>query len=292
MYSVFAFIFENSFLLRGILLFIIGIVIGSFLNVVIYRLPIMLERRWRREAMETLEMTVEEDNDVRGTFNLMLPGSHCVQCKQKIPFWANLPIIGYFLVNGRCHKCDCAISPLYPLVELITGVLFALAGFFVSTPVLLLAYLVFIAVIICLIVIDYTNFILPDELTISFTWLGLLFNIDGDLSGSLVNSVLGAVIGYISLWLIFWAFKLVTKRDGMGYGDFKLFAAILAWVGYQWFVPLLLVAPLLGILYYVGGRLTGKLAANEQIPFGTFLGIAAIIILFLSKYAAVIPLLI
>lgn len=292
MYSVFAFVFENSFLLRGVLLFIIGVVIGSFLNVVIYRLPIMLERRWRREAMETLEMTVEEDNDVRGVFNLMLPGSHCVQCKQKIPFWANLPVIGYFLVNGRCHKCGCKISPLYPLVELITGVLFALAGFFVNTPVLLLAYLVFIAVIICLIVIDYTNFILPDELTISFTWLGLLFNINGDLSGSLTNSVLGAIIGYISLWLIFWAFKLVTKRDGMGYGDFKLFAGILAWVGYQWFVPLLLVAPLLGILYYVGGRLTGKLAANEQIPFGAFLGIAAMIILFLSKYVAVIPLLI
>ena len=285
MAGLLAFIFQNSFLLRGLVLLLFGLIIGSFLNVVVYRLPIMLKRKWHHECIDILQVGVECPHE---TVNLVHPASHCPICKTKIPFWANIPVLGYFIVNGKCHHCSTKISMRYPFVELITGILFVVAGYISNDTVLLPAYLAFISFIICLILIDFDTMILPDELSLSLLWLGLLVNINGALSLSLANAVVGAVVGYLSLWLVYWLFKLITKRDGMGYGDFKFFAAILAWSGYQAFVVVFLISSTLAIMYYIIMRLGGKLYANGNesghIPFGPFLGIAALMVVLGGKY--------
>lgn len=267
MYDLFAFIFQNSFLLRGMVLFFLGLIIGSFLNVVIYRLPLMLQ----------LEET---------KLNLFYPSSHCTNCKHSIPVWANIPLLSYFILNGKCGFCKTNISIRYPLVELVTSLLFILAGYFTSDVVILPAFLVFISFSICLIFIDFDTFLLPDELTLTLLWLGLLFNLHGAISITLINAVVGAVIGYILLWSIYWVFKLLTNRDGMGYGDFKFLAAILAWVGYQGLVPVLLISSMLGIVYYVIAKLSGKLIEGKSghIPFGPFLGLAGIVLVLGGQY--------
>ena len=296
MYSLLAFIFHTSFLFRGVLLFVFGAVIGSFLNVVIYRLPLILKRQWHKEAQQILG--IEQPlvtapgklayQDMQ-RFNLCYPPSHCQSCGHHVPFWVNIPLVGYFLANGRCLHCRNKIALMYLLVECSSAVLFVAVGFITNLPWLLFAYLVFISIVICLIVIDYQEMLLPDELTLSLLWLGLLFNLNGMVCGRLQDAVIGAVLGYVFLWLIYWLVRLVTRKDGMGYGDFKFFAAILAWFGYQWFVLLLMVAPLLGIIYYGVGRMRNKLAMHSEIPFGTFLGISAICMVFASRYYAVIP---
>jgi leader peptidase (prepilin peptidase)/N-methyltransferase len=282
MAELFAFIFQNSFLLRGLVLMIFGLIIGSFLNVVIYRLPIIIKRRWHRESASILEISRE---CLHEKVNLVHPASYCPACKNKIPFWANIPLLGYFIVNGKCHNCKTQISIRYPFVELMTGILFIIAGYITNDMILLVAYLIFI---MCLILIDFDTMMLPDELTLSLLWLGLIFNINGILSGSLANAVIGAVVGYVSLWLVYYLFKLVTKREGMGYGDFKFLAAILAWTGYQAFVTMLLISSMLAIIYYVIIKLSGSLHKNGNvygyIPFGPFLGIASLILVLGDKY--------
>lgn len=285
MAELFAFIFQNSFLLRGLVLMLFGLIVGSFLNVVVYRLPIMLRRKWHHECIDLLGVAIECPHE---KLNLVHPASHCPNCQIKIPFWANIPLLGYFIVNGRCHHCNMKISMRYPFVELITGILFVTAGYITNDTVLLPAYLIFISFIICLVLIDFDTMILPDELTLSLLWLGLIANLNGLLSLSLTNAVIGAIVGYLSLWLVYWLFKLVTKRDGMGYGDFKFFAAILAWTGYQAFVIVLLISSMLSIMYYIVVRLSGRLHANGNIsghiPFGPFLGIAALVVVLGNKY--------
>lgn len=289
MYGLFAFVFQNSFLLRGIILFGFGIIIGSLLNMVIYRLPIILNRQWQKDCDRILEIDHNNLAPSDEEITLIHPSSHCQICKAKIPFWANIPIVGYFLLNGKCFNCKTNISMRYPLVELVTGLLFVIAGYYSNDAIILPAHLIFISFSICLILIDYDTMLLPDELTLSLLWLGLLFNLHGLVSGSLIASVIGAVIGYIFLWLVFWLFKLITKRDGMGYGDFKFLSAILAWLGFMYIVPVLLIASVCGIIYFVCGRIaakvmantaaTGRAITNHQIPFGPFLGIAGIFLL-------------
>lgn len=285
MAGLLAFIFQNSFLLRGLVLMLFGLIIGSFLNVVIYRLPIMLKRKWHNECVDLLGVKIEYPHE---KVNLVHPASHCQICKTKIPFWANIPVLGYFIVNGRCHHCNVKISVRYPFVELITGILFVAAGYISNDTVLLPACLAFISFVICLILIDFDTMILPDELTLGLLWLGLIVNINGVLSFTLANAVIGVVVGYLSLWLVYWIFKLITKRAGMGYGDFKFFAAILAWTGYQAFTVVLLISSMLAIIYYIVVRLSGKLYINGNesghIPFGPFLGIAGLIVILGGKY--------
>ncbi len=286
MYDLFAFIFQNSFLLRGCVLFVFGAIIGSFLNVVIYRLPIMLKHKWRDECLELLgeDCSINDEHIDSLSFNLIYPGSHCPVCKEKVPFWSNIPIFGYLLLRGKCYKCRGKISLRYPAIELLTGILFIIAGHFYNETVTLSACLVFISFIIVIMLIDYDTRILPDELTLLLLWLGLLFNLYGQIAGSLGNAVIGAVVGYVFLWLVFWIFKLITKRDGMGYGDFKLLAAILAFCGYGAISPVILIASVMGILYFMIGKLAGKFTYDHQIPFGTFLGIGGIIVLLGKKY--------
>ena len=284
MYNLFAFIFHNSFLFRGIMLFLLGLITGSFLNVIIYRLPIILNHRTHNECVNFLgvdkQLYLEK-------FSLFFPFSHCTACKVRVPFWSNIPLIGYFLLNGRCYNCKTKISIRYPLVELMTAVLFVLSGYISNDIVVLPGLLLFTSITLCLIMIDYNSLLLPDELTIFLLWLGLLFNLHGIFAGSLINAVIGAVMGYMLLWLIYWGFKLITGRDGMGYGDFKFLAAILAWVGYQGLVPILLISSLTGIVYFVIAKLSGKLKIIEHtghIPFGPFLGLAGLIAILGSKY--------
>lgn len=285
MTELFAFIFQNSFLLRGIVLLFFGLIIGSFLNVVVYRLPVMLKRKWHNESSDHLNLDIACPHDA---INLIHPSSHCPLCKVKIPFWANIPVLGYFIVNGKCYHCKTKISMRYPFVELATGILFVVAGYISNDVILLPALLVFISFVICLILIDFDTMLLPDELTLGLLWMGLIVNINGILSVSLANAVIGAVLGYVSLWLVYWLFKLLTKRDGIGYGDFKFLAAILAWTGYNAFVIVLLISSMLGIMYYVIVKISGKLHSNGNtsghIPFGPFLGIAGLVVVLGSKY--------
>jgi leader peptidase (prepilin peptidase)/N-methyltransferase len=293
MYDLFAFVFQNSFLLRGFVLFGLGIILGSFLNVVIYRLPSMLKRKWQQQCSELLGVRCNAETE-EASLNLIYPSSHCPICKAKVPWWSNLPILGYFLLNGRCFKCKSMISIRYPLIELSTGLLFVAAGYLSNDTLILPGYLIFICFILCLIMIDFDTYLLPDELTLPLLWAGILFNLQGSIAGSLINSLLGAVIGYLTLWLVFWLFKLITKREGMGYGDFKFLAAILAWLGYQALIPVLLIASSFGIMYFVLAKLTDKLVLHPQIkgqyvPFGPFLGIAGLILLFAGTYLKFLP---
>lgn len=267
-----------------ILLFILGGVIGSFLNVVIYRLPIMLQHKWANDCA-----ILVGDEATKSSFNLMYPRSHCRDCLKKIPEWANIPIIGFLILRGTCYFCKAKISKRYLFVEILTGGLFVIAGYYFS-GVLLFGLLLYISFVICLVFIDYDNFILPDELTLPLLWIGLLFNIHGMLSGSLENSVIGAVFGYLGLWSIYWGFKLITKKDGMGYGDFKFLAAILAWSGYQAIIPVTFIASVLGIIYFViiliGDKVKTigniKNALQYHIPFGPFLGVASLLFIFFA----------
>jgi leader peptidase (prepilin peptidase) / N-methyltransferase len=284
MYNLFAFIFYNSFLFRGTILFLFGLIIGSFLNVVIYRLPIILNRHQHNECVGILGVDMPLYLE---KFSLLFPFSHCTACKAHVPFWSNIPLIGYFLLNGRCYNCRTKISIRYPLIELLTAILFVLTGYIHNDIVILPGLLFFTSIVLCLILIDYDTFLLPDELTLSLLWLGLLFNLQGVFAGSLVNAVIGAVVGYMLLWLVFWGFKLITKRDGMGYGDFKFLAAILAWIGYQGLVPVLLISSLTGIVYFIIAKFSGRLQFEKNtghIPFGPFLGVAGLVVVLASKY--------
>ncbi len=271
-------------LIFAIILFILGIVVGSFLNVVIYRLPIMLQHKWDNDCA-----VLSGSEPLKVVFNLMYPRSHCIRCLKKIPEWANIPLIGFLILRGQCFFCKAKISKRYPLVELLTGGFFVITGHYFS-GVLLLGLLVYLSFVLCLVFIDYDNFILPDELTLPLLWLGLLFNLHGIFSGSLENSVIGAMLGYLVLWSIYWIFKLITKRDGMGYGDFKFLSAILAWNGYQALIPVTFMASVLGIMYFVIILIIDKMkisrnidnALQHHIPFGPFLGLASILFIFLT----------
>ncbi|MEN9947102.1 MAG: hypothetical protein RLZZ293_1488 [Pseudomonadota bacterium] len=258
---------------------IFGLCIGSFLNVVVYRLPIMLNQTWRNQCIEIFADECQLKADT-SKFNLMTPRSHCPKCKTLVPWWSNIPLFGYMFLAGKCVKCKTTISLRYPLVELATGILFVLATYSVDNLLILIGRLVLVAILITLMLIDLDTFLLPDELTLPLIWLGLLFNLTGDFSGSLVASVIGAAVGYLSLWSLYWLFKLVTGKEGMGYGDFKLLAALGAWLGWQSLISILILSSVCGIFYAIGLRLSGKLNSGNPIPFGPFLGMAGILMLF------------
>ncbi len=288
MLELFGFLFFNSILFRTSCLFILGSCLGSFFNVVVYRLPLVLLRNWRNECIALLGSECQITPQTRG-INLIHPSSHCPKCNGKIPVWANIPLVGYFMVGGRCIHCGLLISPRYPIVELISGLLFVALGFTLGQPLELIGGMIFIGLILCLILIDYDTLLLPDELTLPLLWLGLLFNLHGGICGGLSNAVLGAVSGYLILWLIYWAFKLLTKKEGMGYGDFKLLAACGAWLGWHNLVSILILSSVSGVIYAVILYLGGKLERDKPIPFGPFLGSAAIItFLFMDQLLPII----
>jgi len=248
-----------------------SLAVGSFLNVVIYRLPVMLERQWRSQAREILQP--EQLAEKTEPFNLMVPRSRCPGCGHLITVWQNIPIFSWLFLKGRCSNCDTPISLRYPGVELLTTVCSLAVIIAMGYTWLGLVALLYTWALVALTFIDYDTQLLPDQITLPLLWLGLLTNLFGGIT-DLGSGVLGAAAGYLSLWGIYWVFKLITGREGMGYGDFKLFAAIGAWLGWQILPVTILIASALGLLYALMITLTGKHERAQPIPFGPFLAVA------------------
>jgi leader peptidase (prepilin peptidase)/N-methyltransferase len=251
-------------------LLLFGLVVGSFLNVVIHRLPIMMETRWRRDCCELLELEAEKEESPLG---LAYPNSHCPHCKAPIRAWQNIPVISYLLLGGKCASCGTGISLRYPLIELATGLMtLSLAWFFPLSPALLGAMLLTWA-LIALTMIDIDHQLLPDDITLPLLWLGLLFNVFGTYT-SLSNAVIGAMAGYLSLWSVYWLFKLATGKEGMGYGDFKLLAALGAWLGWQALPLIILLSSLVGAVVGIFLMILKRRGRDVPIPFGPYLAAA------------------
>ncbi len=269
---------QNPALLLG-LAGLLGLLVGSFLNVVIYRLPIMLERRWKAECAELHSGLAEE---IPEKFNLITPRSTCPSCGHVIGSLENIPIISYLLQRGRCKNCGTGISIQYPLIEAVTALLSVVVVWQLGYTLESLYALGFTWALIALTVIDFKTQLLPDIITLPLLWAGLLINLSGTFT-DYSSSLLGAVFGYLSLWSVFQGFKLLTGKEGMGHGDFKILAAIGAWAGWQ-------VLPLVIILSSVVGAISGVLliASGKQeqgtpMPFGPFLAVAGWIAFFWGK---------
>ncbi len=251
---------------------LLGLLIGSFLNVVIYRLPIMMEREWRQECKEYLELEYDEGGDNK-TFNLVFPLSRCPHCKTAIKPYQNIPVISYLLLKGRCAQCDNPISLRYPLVEALTGMCSAIVAFHFGYGIEIIFALLLTWALIVLSFIDIDTQLLPDSITLPMLWLGLFlntFSIFTDCS----TSVIGAIAGYLSLWSIYQLFKLVTGKEGMGYGDFKLLGLFGAWLGWQYLPIIVLLSSLVGAVVGILMVLFIRHNHNSPIPFGPYLAVA------------------
>ncbi|NRA69987.1 MAG: prepilin peptidase [Gammaproteobacteria bacterium] len=250
---------------------VLGLLIGSFLNVVIHRLPIMMEQEFKSEACEYFEIEGQQIDSA--AYNLMLPRSCCPQCQHEITALENIPIVSYLWLRGKCSKCSLSISARYPLVELLTGLLSFAVAFKFGVTWACLAGLIFTWALVALTFIDIDKMLLPDSIVLPLLWLGMLLNINGTFT-DLNSSVIGATIGYLSLWSIYWAFKLITGKEGMGYGDFKLFALFGAWFGWQYLAMTILLSSVAGAVIGITIlTLKGK-DKNIPIPFGPYLAVA------------------
>lgn len=248
----------------------LGLLVGSFLNVVIYRLPIMMESRWRRDCCELLELDTEKQEE---PLNLATPNSHCPRCKAAIKPWQNIPVLSYLFLGGKCSVCAQPISLRYPLLELTTGLMtMTLAWYFSFSPALLGA-VIFTWCLIPLTVIDIDHQLLPDDLTFPLLWLGLLFNLNASYV-SLPEAVIGAMAGYLVLWSVYQVFKLVTGKEGMGYGDFKLLAALGAWMGWQALPLIILLSSLVGAIIGISLMIIKRRNKDTPLPFGPYLAMA------------------
>ena len=286
---------------------VLGLLIGSFLNVVIYRTPVMMYREWLSDAVANLmtskdvpslwslvfgpKATPPEGLEVAADkaavaieklppFDLTRPASRCGACGHKIRWYQNIPVLSYLFLRGRCASCKTSISPRYPLVELVTGALFALCGWrFGITPTGAL-WAAFAALLICQFLIDFDTQFLPDSLNYTLLWLGLIGAAMGWTGVPLSSAVWGAVFGYLSLWLVYHAYRLVTGKEGMGYGDFKLLAALGVWLGADYLIAIILVSSLVGAVIGLTLRFVGKLAHKDiPIAFGPFLAGAGLVCL-------------
>lgn len=260
---------------------ILGLLIGSFLNVVVHRLPKMMERQWAAECAELTGTPVKEE----APFNLMVPRSRCPHCGHAISWYQNIPVVSYVLLGGRCASCKAAISARYPAVEMATGALFFFCIWQWGATPTGMAWSVFSAILLTLALIDWDTTLLPDDLTLPLLWLGLLAAAMQWTPISLLTSFWGAVAGYLSLWSVFWAFKLVTGKDGMGYGDFKLFAALGAWFGWPALIPMILIASVIGAIVGIAMKFSTGLREGGYVPFGPFLAGAGLTALFFGPIA-------
>ncbi len=256
-----------AFVLSAILL---SLLIGSFLNVLIYRLPVMMQRQWRIQAREILELPEEPKQD---TFNLILPNSSCPHCRYPIKPWENIPVISYLFLRGKCSSCKSPISLRYPLIELTCGLLSGYVAYHFGFAWQTAGMLLLTWGLLTMSMIDCDHQLLPDSLVLPLLWLGLITNCFG-LFTSLEEALWGAIAGYLSLWSVYWLFKLVTGKEGMGYGDFKLLAMLGAWGGWQILPLTILLSSLVGaVLGVILLRLRDQ-TANTPIPFGPYLAIA------------------
>lgn len=250
---------------------LIGLAVGSFLNVVIYRLPVMMQREWRRDCCELLEVNEQTESE---TFNLAQPNSCCPQCGHAIRPWENIPVISYLLLRGRCSGCKTSISVRYPIIELCGGISAAvLAWHFAAADAALLGTLLLTWALIALTMIDIDHQLLPDNITLPLLWLGLIFNLFTTYV-PLIDAVIGAMAGYLALWSVYWLFKLLTGKEGMGYGDFKLLAALGAWMGWQALPMIILLSSLVGAVIGICLMILQKRGRSVPMPFGPYLAIA------------------
>jgi leader peptidase (prepilin peptidase) / N-methyltransferase len=252
-----------------------GLCVGSFLNVVIHRLPRMMEAQWRAECAELngAPLTASEP------YNLVKPDSRCPSCNTPIRAWQNIPVVSWIALRGRCAACGTAISVRYPAVELFTGVLSVVVAWRFGFSAQLLAGLVFTWALVALTFIDIDTQLLPDDITLPLLWLGLLVNLGG-VYVDLASAVIGAAAGYLLLWLVYWAFRLIAKKEGMGYGDFKLLAALGAWTGWQVLPFIILIAAGIGAVIGTTMLVLSRRGMDTRIPFGPYLalgGIAALL---------------
>lgn len=264
-------ILQTSPILLISLILIVGLLIGSFLNVVIYRLPVMMERGWKKECKEYLEIEDSEENNE--PFNLIVPLSRCPNCNTGIKPYQNIPVISYLILAGKCAACKTPISPRYPLIESFTGICSAIVAWHFGYNIELLFALLLTWSLIALSFIDIDHQLLPDSITLPILWLGLflsLFSLFTDTESSIV----GAIAGYLSLWTVYQLFKLVTGKEGMGYGDFKLLALFGAWLGWQYLPLIILLSSLVGAVIGVSMIILVKKDRNIPIPFGPYLAAA------------------
>jgi leader peptidase (prepilin peptidase)/N-methyltransferase len=257
---------------------VFGLAIGSFLNVVILRLPRMMENEWHQQAAELRGEPVVEAE----TFNLVRPRSHCPACGHGITALENIPVLGWLTLRGRCSGCGVRISARYPLIELASGLLAALAVWRFGASALGLAAMLLTFFLIVLTFIDFDTQLLPDDLTLPLLWIGLALNLSG-LFSPVRDALIGAMAGYLLLWSIYWLFKLATGREGMGYGDFKLLAALGAWFGWQALPAIILLASLVGACVGIGLILFRKHGRQVPIPFGPYLAGAGLLSLYFGK---------
>lgn len=252
---------------------LISLAVGSFLNVVVHRLPIMLERDWRSQCHELLHPDTSEAAAPEAPYNLMIPPSRCPRCGHGIRWWENIPVISYLWLRGRCSACQAPISLRYPLVESATVVLSLVVVWQLGPTLQAAALVVLTWALIALTLIDLDHQLLPDNITLPFLWLGLLLGIPG-LFLSADQAIIGATVGYLVPWSFYWLFKLLTRKEGMGYGDFKLLALFGAWAGWSKVFVILLLSSLVGAVIGIGMILFLGHDKRKPIPFGPYLAIA------------------
>ena len=284
---------------------LLGLCIGSFLNVVIYRMPVMMQRQWLADCADQLEQTdelrrhtgldggsaqalasagrsLQQGLQRQPALSLARPRSRCPHCGHQLRWHENLPLLGWLRLGGRCAACKAPISARYPLVELFTGLLFAaIAWRFGAMPISLL-YCGLGAALVALAGIDWDTTLLPDDINQPLLWAGLLAALLG-WTLPLNEALIGATAGYLSLWSVYWVFKLATGKEGMGYGDFKLLAALGAWLGWQMVLPIVLMASLIGAVVGIGMKLSSQLREGRYVPFGPFLAGAGLVVLLAGK---------
>jgi leader peptidase (prepilin peptidase)/N-methyltransferase len=254
---------------------LLGLVVGSFLNVVIHRMPRMMEIEWRAQCAE-LE---GKEPPAEGRYNLLVPRSHCPACQAPVRARDNVPVLSWLLLRGRCAACGARISARYPLVEALTAVLSAAVAWKFGFGWAAGLGLVFTWMLIALTFIDADTTLLPDDLTLPLLWLGLLANLLGIFAPvTLQDAVMGAMAGYLVLWSIYWAFKLLTGKEGMGYGDFKLLAALGAWMGWKALLPIVLLSSVVGAVVGVALIVLARRGREVPIPFGPYLATAGLIV--------------
>jgi leader peptidase (prepilin peptidase)/N-methyltransferase len=293
-------ILQSSPLLFAAMCGVLGLMVGSFLNVVIHRLPKMMEMEWRHQCAELSHGIADEHQTAaeichpgipehlsginpepvqHRPYNLIVPRSACPHCNHVISAWENIPIVSYLLLRGKCKNCGAAISPRYPIIEAVSGVLCAYVAWRFGFGWAAVGALLLVWALLALTAIDFDTQLLPDDITLPLLWAGLLFNMFGVFT-SLTSAVLGAIIGYLALWCVYWLFKLATGKEGMGYGDFKLLAAMGAWLGWQMLPLIILLSSLVGAVVGITMIVALKHGRNIPIPFGPYLAGGGLIALF------------
>lgn len=273
---------QNSVFFLGTV-FILGLLVGSFLNVVIYRLPLMMERDWKEQCCELLELDSTNHQSDHQKFNLVTPRSRCPACQHQIKAIENIPVLSYLFLKGKCSQCKKNISIRYPTIELVSAITVSIVAFYFGVTIQTLFAILLTWALITLTMIDFDHQLLPDDITLPLLWLGIainLFNVYTDIN----SSVLGAIFGYGILWFVYITFKIVTGKEGMGHGDFKLLAALGAWFGWQSLPLIIILSSVVGALFGISLIVFKSHGRNTQIPFGPYLAVAGLVYMLWGPY--------